>query len=318
MTRSTCRGIRERARPDGQRCGWLAGVLAGLLPLTLIASTAGSLAGCIDDPQETATVPLRLAGTSVDSRFPGTSGWTIQLDTAELAFGPLYLCAGAQAGELCDTARAEWLDSAVVDVLSPTPVAVGELQGVTGPVRSWMYDLGIVSLLTRQEPLALDAAEKLGGNSLRLVGTATRDSDAVPFTAELAIRQEEGNERGVSVVRKASNDPFDHEIIGSGEQLTVTFDARPWLSAIEFERFVDDGSCVAGGPALVCSGSLEQTCAADGQVESTRECGDTGDICVPGAGCVDRVRVAPDSQAQRAIRNQVTAGQRPVFEFLAL
>lgn len=302
----------EHRRPPTRLAGFL---VASLLAASFLVS---GLAGCVDDPQGTASVPLLVAGTTVDGPFPGAGDWTIALDTAELAFGPLYLCAGAQAGELCDTARAEWLDSAVVDALSPTPVEVGALGGVTGPVRSWMYDLGIASLLTRQDPLALDAAEELGGNSVRLIGTATRGDDAIPFTAELPIRQEEGNERGVSVVRKASNDPFDHEIVGSGEQLTVVFDARPWLSAVEFERFVQDASCAAGGPALVCAGTVEQTCAADGQVDGTRECADAGAVCVPDLGCVDRVRVAPDSQAQRAIRNQITAGQRPSFEFNTL
>ena len=77
---------------------------------------------------------------------------SVTIDRADLAFGPLYLCAGATAGDLCDTARFEWLDSAVVDTTLSDPVKVGELSGVTGTVRSWMYDLGLSSQLTREAP----------------------------------------------------------------------------------------------------------------------------------------------------------------------
>jgi hypothetical protein len=190
-------------------------------------------AGCIDTSQRPIDLPLRLVGTApTDPLFVGD--WTVTLTEARLAFGPLYLCAGVQAGTLCETARAEWLGSAVVDTLSETEIEAGRLRGVSGPVRSYMYDLGITSLLTQQSPLVLDAAAALGGSSLVLRGTAIRGTDTVRFGIDLPVHQEAGTEIGVSVVRKSGSDPFSYELTGGESGLTLRFDARAWVSQIDF------------------------------------------------------------------------------------
>src|SRR5690606_2863629 len=139
-------------------------------------------------------VPLQVAGTAVDEPVVGKAGAQIELDRAELAFGPIYLCAGAQAGELCDTAQLEWLDAVVIDALDPAPVEAGRLRGREGTVRSWMFDLGVVSLLTQKNPLVLAAAEQLGGASLRIEGRAELDGVVLPFAVAVVVRQEEQTE----------------------------------------------------------------------------------------------------------------------------
>ena len=199
-----------------------------LLPLVFVLCTA-----CIDTSQRSIDLPLRLAGTA--PTVPILAGdWAVTLTEARLAFGPLYLCAGAQAGTLCETARAEWLGSAVVDALSGTEVEAGRISGVSGPVRSYMYDLGIVSLLTQQSPVVLEAAAALSGSSLVLRGSAKRGADVVRFGTDLPVRQEEGTEIGVSVVRKSGNEPFSYELTGDEAGLTIRFDASVWVSQVDF------------------------------------------------------------------------------------
>ena len=207
------------------------GALAGLLMIL-----AG---GCLDTGREQVSIPLLVAGVA-PTPVAGAGGWTITLDSAELAFGPLYLCAGEQAGALCDTARLEWTESTIVDTLDPEPRVAGALQGVSGPVRSWMYDLGITSLLTQQRPAALEAAIELGENSVRLTGVARRAERELPLELALPIQQDEATELGACVVRKSTSDPFEHEITGDETALTVRFDPRPWLLEVDVDALAED------------------------------------------------------------------------------
>jgi hypothetical protein len=203
------------------RAGWL----------TVLALAASA---CVDTGQERVAIPLQLAGTASEEPIVAAGGFGVELERAELAFGPLYLCAGALAGDNCETARLEWLDSAVVDLRSDAPVDVGLAEGVSGPVRSGMYDLGIASLLTLPEPLVLPAAESLGDRSLRLAGVATRDAERVPFELELSIQQGADAEIGVSVVRLSDVPGLAHEVTGAERALIVRFDPGPWLADVDF------------------------------------------------------------------------------------
>lgn len=246
--------------------------------LTLGALLAAS--ACLDTGRDRAAIPLRVAGTETTEPVTGARGWLVELERAELAFGPLYLCAGYQAGSLCETARVEWVESAVVDALDPAPREAGVLRGVTGPVRSFMYDLGITSLLSRQRPVALPAAEELGDNSVILRGVARKEPHAIPFRVELPLQREDATELGVPLVRKSGSDRFEHEVTGGEEALTVRFDARAWILGVDFEALIDGLECSAGA-----------------------------------SGCREAVSFAPGSQGALAVRNAVVAGERPEFEW---
>jgi len=278
--------------------------------LALIAAT-----GCIDTGQDQVSIPIRLAGTSVAAPVSSANGWSIELTRADLAFGPLYLCPGYQAGSLCDTARMEWIETAVVNALDPEVDDAGALDGVTGPVRSWMYDLGIASLLTQQRPEPLSAAQALDGNSVRIEGVASKGPHAMPFLIEIPIQQEEATEIGVSVVRKSGSDRFEHVITGNETALTVRFDPGPWVRDVDFDTLVENASCTPGGPTSVCADSRELTCSATGAIEAERDCSPIGLACVRGRGCVDRVTFTPESQAYRAVKGALVAGTRPSFEW---
>ncbi len=199
------------------------------------------LCACSETASIPIALPLEVAGTRVDAPFEGRDGWQVTLARADLAFGPLYLCSGTQAGALCDTARAEWLGSAVVDALDDTPRRAGALEGTSGMVRSWMYDHGITSLYTQPAPVALDAAEALGGHSLIVEGSASRDGTRVPFVARITIQQEAETELGVPVVRKSASDAFGHDLSGDEPFLRVRFDPRPWLAGVDFAEVGEAG-----------------------------------------------------------------------------
>lgn len=276
----------------------------------------GSLGiACVDVGRAQISVPLFVAGTEVTGPITGMGDAQIELDRAELAFGPLYICAGAQAGELCETARLEWLEAVGIDALDPTAHEVGELTGLEGSVRSWMFDLGMVSLLTQQQPLILPAAQQLGDSSLRLAGRASVSGVTIPFTAAVVVQQEEQTEIGVPVVRKSSSEVFEHEVMAGEPGLLVRFDARTWVSEIDFAALLEDASCTPEGPPLVCAGQLEQTCDPGGALLEQRDCAALGQVCVRGLGCTTSVDFVPETQGYRAIHNQLTAGPRPSFEW---
>ena len=250
-------------------------------PLTVVwfgcvVAVAMWLFGCGGTGQAEVSFEVRAAGTASDVPIGAEGGWQLTLDEAKLAFGPLVLCPGFQAGALCDVARAEWLDSAVVDVLDPDAEMLGMATGVTGATRSWMYDLGVVSTLTQEQPLISSAAQSLTGHSLVVRGVAKRDGTAVPFEARLLVQQEEDTEIGVPVVRKSSSDLFDHQIDENTTAIVVTFNAASWLADINFDQLLSD-DCALGASSP----------------------------------CI----IPRDSQAARAIRNALIAGQRPLFHF---
>lgn len=270
---------------------------------------------CIDVGPAQVEVPLYVAGTSIEGPIAGRGGAQIELTRAELAFGPIYLCAGTQAGELCETARLEWLDAIVVDVRDPEPVEAGPLRGLEGTVRSWMFDLGLVSLLTQEQPLILPAAEQLGGASLRLAGRASVDEVVIPFSLAVAITPEQGTERGVPVIRKSGNQAFEHEVDVGEPGLLIRFDAAPWVTEIDFASLLEQASCMPAGPERVCAGQTEQRCDSEGNLIESRDCAALDQVCVRARGCVDEVELERDSQGHRAVRNQVVAGPRPTFEW---
>lgn len=243
------------------------------LPLTLALSS-----GCTDTGQDRVSVPLFLAGVDVSMPFMAVGDVSVTLDRADLAFGPLYLCAGATAGDLCDTARLEWLDAAVVDTTSTTPVRAGQLEGVTGSIRSWMYDLGISSQLTRAEPFVLEAARELGDVSFLVEGWADIRGVQLPFSARVPVQQTETTELGVPVVRKSTSESFFRDVTAEELGLVVRFDPRSWVRSIDFRAHVGDEACLAG-----------TTC--------------------------EEWTLGPDSEAFRSLRNALVSGARPTFEW---
>ncbi|MCA9577952.1 MAG: hypothetical protein R3B40_22595 [Polyangiales bacterium] len=284
-------------------------VLTALAPFCVLL-----VLGCAESSQTRVQVPLEVQGTASAGPRMALGAVPVTLTRADLAFGPLYLCAGAQAGELCETARLEWLDTVVVDALDPTAQEAGTLYGVSGVVQSWMFDLGISAQLTRDEPFVLDAAEALDGASLVLEGSAEVSGITVPFVARVPVQQTDATELGVPVVRKSSSDVFREDVDGAERALQVRFDPAAWLAGVDLRSLVTFETCAPDETALRCDGVVEWTC--DAGTNTSRDCGALGQVCAPGAGCVDQVELAPGSEPFRALRNALVAGQRPTFTFI--
>lgn len=226
--------------------------------LALIWVMAMATAGCIGTGQDPVSIPLRVAGTELAAAVEGQDGFVVELEEAALVFGPLYLCAGALAGDNCETARLEWLDAVTVDLLDPQGVEAGWLSGFTGPVRSAMYDLGVVSLLTEQAPVSLRALDALGGNSVRLRGAAARGAESVAFDIAFPIRPGAESQIGVSVVRVNDAGDLRREVTGDESELVVRFDASAWVRDVDFSL----GLPAAASPGVLPSGDGSQAARA--------------------------------------------------------
>ncbi|QQR90621.1 MAG: hypothetical protein IPJ88_02440 [Myxococcales bacterium] len=234
------------------------------------------LTACIDTGQEQISFPFSVAGTEHKDGFEGRNGWIITLQRADLAFGPLYLCAGTRAGELCENARGQWLQSVVVDALNAEAQPAGTIEAYSGTVRSWMYDLGFASLLTQEDSLELQAAKDLGGSSLRISGTAEQGATIIPFTGNLRLVRQEETEQGVSLVRSSSSDVFENTLSQSSE-LHIVFDASAWFASLDFANVAQSAGCIDS-------------------------------LC-------EEQDLAEHEQALRALSNDIVAGQRPSFQW---
>ncbi len=198
---------------------------------------------CVDSGVTMRDIELRVAGTEATA-FDGRDEWTIELDRARLAFGPVTLCPGRSAGEFCESARGEWVDAVVVDGLEPKAKRAGDLVGTSGPVLSWMYDYGLVSLLTEKAPYVTEAASDLGGNSVQLQGCAFKAEQRVCFELSATVSQTTETEQGVPVVRVGGvQGVSDLTQISS---LTATFDPRDWVATIDFDALTLGQECEAG------------------------------------------------------------------------
>jgi hypothetical protein len=233
---------------------------------------------CSDTGGNDVTAPLYVAGTDVSEPFIATGEVPVVLERADLAFGPFYLCAGVRAGKLCETARLEWLGSVLVPATSPEARRAGNLTGVSGTVRSFMYDLGITSLLTTTEPVVLPAAEELGGVSLIVEGSADVDGVVLPFRADVRVAQESETEIGVPVVLGSTEDILGHEVTEQERGLLVEFDPRAWVRGVDFRALAQSASCAPPMAAVRC-------------------------------------QVGAETQAFRSLHNAVVSGERPRFEW---
>lgn len=200
----------------------------------------GCLAGCVDSGTDVREIELRVRGTDV-SEFEGRSGWSVALTRAEVAFGPVTLCPGSSAGEFCEVARGEWLGSVVVDAQSERSQRAGDVFATSGTVSSWMFDYGLVSLLTQSKPYVTEAARKLGGNSARVVGCATKSDQELCFTIEARVAQNTDTEHGVPVVRV--NGTGVKQDLAAVERLEFVFEPQRWLAQVDFDEMFAAAAC---------------------------------------------------------------------------
>jgi hypothetical protein len=186
----------------------------------LLASACGSTG------QDVATFPIHGAGAG-EATFE-SNGWSVTIERADVAFGPVYFCATSFADmDVCPAAEAEWLGTASIDALDPASQMLGEASAITATVRSAMFDYGRSWLLTAERPRANEGAPR--GRSAVFVVRAMKDGVTLEVRASLDI---DPANAGQSAVIGA---PTGEEAIEGNEALTVRVDAAAWWRRVDLD-----------------------------------------------------------------------------------
>lgn len=197
--------------------------------LVLLALVLGSLgSGCVESGRTRVSIPVHGAGSSVHTFTVGDA--TVTLDDARIAWGPAYFCTTPFADvDLCPTALAEVRSAATIDVLDATPQYVGELEGISGTVRSAMFDYGVTWLLPAAEP-SVDPGAVDGAHSVHFAGSATRAGVTHRFVVDLDVVS---TNSGVSA---AHGVPTMHGLASGADALVVRFEPSAILAGADFSE----------------------------------------------------------------------------------
>lgn len=189
-------------------------------------------------------IPL-VAGGAVDARtFTTEDGWTITLDDARIALGPMYFCATTGADlENCPSAIAELRGAVTVDVLDGTTDTLGTIAGRAGTLRSGMWDYGRPFLLPAGAPAPIAGA--IDGHSARFSGTASSGAITYRFVAEIDV---EAMGSGISAVHGVRT---THTLVDDADALTVRFDAVDIVGRLDFEALASEAT---GGEVVIAEG----------------------------------------------------------------
>ncbi len=189
-----------------------------ILALSLTATACGS----------TGAEPFRypLVATGAGAQPFAVGDWQVTLTRADVAVGPIYLCATAAASpELCAAAIAEFTDIAVVNTLDPAAQPLGDIEARAGDVRSAMLDYGISWFTTQTAPAALSELE----HSARLTGTAVLGDMSVSFDATIDVTPPMRGSPALVGLRAVTDAP------GADSQLELRIDPRTWLASVDFD-----------------------------------------------------------------------------------
>jgi hypothetical protein len=198
-------------------------LLRSLAPIALLACAACSGTGQPDVDYAAFAAPAAPGAISADH------GWSVTLDQATVAFGPVYFCASESgSATLCQTAIGELLTTTAFDALDPTPRALGTAHGFIGKIQSASYDYGIHWFLTDDAPTPAPAAP--GGHSAHFSGTAVKAGKTIHFRAEVdVVPQFQGQRAAPSQVATAT-------ITGEGEKLDIQFAVGQWFEHVDFDE----------------------------------------------------------------------------------
>jgi hypothetical protein len=198
-------------------------LLRGLAPIALLTCAACSGTGQPDVDYAAFAAPEAAATINADH------GWSVTLDKATVAFGPVYFCASASgSATLCQTAIGELLTTTAFDALDPAPRALGTAHGFIGKIQSASYDYGIHWFLTDDAPNP--SSDAPGGHSAQFTGTAVKAGKTVHFRADVdVVPQFQGQRAAPSQAASAT-------IAGEGERLDIHFAIGQWFEHVDFDE----------------------------------------------------------------------------------
>lgn len=210
------------------------------------------LPGCGTEHQRT-TYPIELAVVPITAE--NHHGWSIEFEEAWASVGTIRFQEGSALfarrmpnmlwSLVGGTAHAhpghyhpgdamgEWLDAAIVDLLSESPTTLGIAEAITG-------HYGSMELHLPPPRAGLDAEGVLRGHSIRLVGNASRDGEEVPFEALLDL---DAAIEGI---------PFSHAMEAEPGRVRITLRLPRWLDRVDFSTIEVPAG---GGRAVFSAGS---------------------------------------------------------------
>lgn len=205
-------------------------------------------AACGETDGEVVTIDVALEAAGTPASFTTDTGWTIELEEARIALGPLYAFAPRTEGDAVAMlraffvsvarahggtdplngrrVRAEWLRQVAFDAMSEETVELGAIEAEAGVVETVSVTLN---------PPASENASSMSGHHLYARGVATRAEQVVPFEGGLDIADE-----GLS--RRVENIPLD-AFLDDGGRWVITIDASAWFEGAQFDRLTqqEDG-----------------------------------------------------------------------------
>lgn len=206
---------------------------------TLLAGCIGNTGGAHVTFQAEALAVAPVTGGKIVYDDADT-GWHVELATAKVYLGPVYLWSGKplnepRIGPTYDVAdqfdfgflRGQVVDQAPIDLIAtsgPTPIGSGDgLAGQALSAELWLAPP------TDGTPATFEVA-----------GTATKNGVAIEFSGGLTIDDsvvDQTNGDTAFTKRKVRAIPFDG-LVAEGGTVTVECDARRWLSSAPFDDYV--------------------------------------------------------------------------------
>lgn len=197
-----------------------------------LALAALLAAACGTTGAEPFIYPATVVGAGAS--FP-IGDWQVTLTRAELALGPIYLCATAAASpDLCAVAQGEFTDVAVIDLLAATPQPLGDIDSLAGDVRSAMLDYGISWFTTQTS--ATPGSEL--GHSAHLTGTATQGDLVLDFDALIDVVPPLRGSPALVGVRARVDAPDERS------RLQLRINPGAWLLGVDFDALAAQGPSI--------------------------------------------------------------------------
>lgn len=215
-----------------------------------LALTCFSVAACTSTAGVPVEAQLTLASLS-DGSATTVSGWSVALDEAVILVGPIYVYAseGSAMASLKSAltpvarahggfdplagrlVRAEYLEQFAFDALAATPVSLGPISGLLGPVDS--------ASLVLDEPRGANASSDgaTRGHHAWVRGRATREDVTVSFEGGLDLSDEGLTRRVDGIV--VSGAPIDE-----GAEVRLGVDPSRWLAEADFASLVAGGGTI--------------------------------------------------------------------------
>lgn len=205
----------------------------------ILSALAAAAGGCAEIDESPVFFDLVLEPTGVDG-FVTQTGWSVTLDEAVIAVGPVYLrdegahfrsgSHGGDAEGLDETLAGEFIQQVAFDLTGPG-LSVGEGRGTVRRV-----DV-LEPVLAPPDPQILGEADALGDAPAVVRGVAVRGAIVVEFVGALGDVEDPGEEPGAGETHgdELEVDPF---ALADGGTLTLVIDPSRWFDEAHFDQLV--------------------------------------------------------------------------------